>query len=335
MMHKKERWLYYSVISIGILALVYFLGPIPDYKPVTDELPTLNLNTDNVEEYVNEKEDQFNIRPNNEARIIWDNDSLNNKTNWCVLYLHGFSASWYEGHPVHTNLGREVGANVYLSRLHDHGIDKKDALIDMQPGKLYDSAKEALLIARALGDSIIVVSTSTGGTLSLQLAADFPEQVNMLVLLSPNIAINDPAAFLLGGPWGLQIARLSDGGSKFRDLGTAPDVEEKYWYQKYRWEGTVYLKHLVDITMNQNTFEKVTQPVFLGYYYKNDEEQDPVVRVDAMLDMYQQLRTSEENKKKIAFPDAGRHVIGCESTSNSYKKVETEIIKFVKEQIKP
>jgi pimeloyl-ACP methyl ester carboxylesterase len=334
-MNKKQKWLYYSAMIVGILALVYFVGPIPGYEPVSDELPALNLNTENVAQYVTEKEAQFDIRPDNEARIVWANDSLKNKTNWCVLYLHGFSACWYEGYPVHTNLGKEIGANIYLSRLHDHGIDKKDALIDMQPGKLYESAKEALLIARALGDSIIIVSTSTGGTLSLQLAADFPEMVEMLVLLSPNVAINDPAAFLLGAPWGLQIARLSGGGSKFRDLGPAPEIEEKYWYQQYRWEATVYLKHLVDITMNKKTFQRVSQPVFLGYYYKNKAEQDPVVRVDAMLDMFEQLGTSKEDKKKVAFPNAGRHVIGCQSTSNSYKKVNKQIIKFVNEQIKP
>lgn len=334
-MNKKHKWLYYTAIVTGILVFTYFVGPIPGYEPVTNKLPALKISTETVEKYVEEKEAVFDIRPDNEARIVWANDSLKNKTNWCVLYLHGFSASWYEGHPVHTNLGKEIGANVYLSRLHDHGIDKKDALIDMQPGKLYDSAKEALLIAQALGDSIIIVSTSTGGTLSLQLAAHFPEMVDMLVLLSPNIAINDPAAFLLSGPWGLQIARLSDGGSKFRDLGPAPEVEEKYWYQQYRWEATVFLKHLVDITMQESTFEKVTQPVFLGYYYKNDEEQDPVVRVDAMLEMFEQLGTPDENKVKVAFPGAGRHVIGCQSTSNSYQKVETEIIKFVNEQIMP
>jgi pimeloyl-ACP methyl ester carboxylesterase len=334
-MSKKHKWLYYTAIVTGILVFTYFVGPIPDYEPVTNNLPTIELSTATVEKYVEDKEAEFDIRPDNEARIVWANDSLKNKTNWCVLYLHGFSACWYEGHPVHTNIGNEISANVYLSRLHDHGIDKKDALIDMQPGKLYESAKEALLIARALGDSIIIVSTSTGGTLSLQLAADFPEMVDMLVLLSPNVAINDPAAFLLAAPWGLQIARLSDGGSKFRDLGTAPEVEEKYWYQQYRWEATVFLKQLVDITMNKSTFEKVTQPVFLGYYYKNDDEQDPVVRVDAMIEMFEQLGTPEENKVKVAFPNAGRHVIGCQSTSNSYQKVETEIIKFVNKQIKP
>lgn len=33
-----------------------------------------------------------------------------------------------------------------------------------------------------------------------------------LINLSPNIAINDPAAFLLNNPWGLYIARAVMGG---------------------------------------------------------------------------------------------------------------------------
>ena len=49
-----------------------------------------------------------------------------------------------------------------------------------------------------------------GGTLALKLAAEFPE-IAGLVLLSPNISINDPNAWLLNNPWGLQIARMIKG----------------------------------------------------------------------------------------------------------------------------
>ena len=42
------------------------------------------------------------VKPENEARIIWQNDSLKNKTEYAVVYLHGFSASQEEGDPVHT-----------------------------------------------------------------------------------------------------------------------------------------------------------------------------------------------------------------------------------------
>jgi pimeloyl-ACP methyl ester carboxylesterase len=58
-----------------------------------------------------------------------------------------------------------------------------------------------LAIGRQLGNKVIIMGTSTGGTNALQLAAAYPNDVEALILLSPNIAINDPNAWLLNNPW--------------------------------------------------------------------------------------------------------------------------------------
>lgn len=319
------------LLIIMVPVFVFLSGPRLVSGELNSVLPSIDIDINRVEQYVLSKEATFNIRPDNEARIIWNNDSLKNQTEYSILYLHGFCASWYEGYPVNINLGKALNANVYLSRLHDHGLDTHEGLFDMRPDKLYESAKEALMIASVLGEKIIVVGTSTGGTLALMLAADFPEMVDALVLLSPNIAINNPISYVLTWPWGLQIARLTGDRTPYRKLGPAPDKEEFYWYRTYRWEGVVYLGQLINATMKPELFQKVEQTVFLGYYYKNEEEQDEVVRVDAMLEMYNQLSTPEKLKHKVAFPDANAHVIGCEATSGSYREVEAEVSHFIKE----
>jgi pimeloyl-ACP methyl ester carboxylesterase len=318
-----------TAIVLLVLSGAYLLGPRLKTEQIDDKLPHIYTETSSIEKIVKEQESRFNIRPDNEARIIWANDSLKNKTEYVILYLHGFSASWYEGYPVNINMGKAIGANIYLSRLHNHGIISDDPLIDMKPNLLYNSAKEALLIANTLGHKIIVASTSTGGTLSLMLARDFPELVDALVLLSPNISINNPASFLLNKPWGLQIARLSGSNKKYRILTPDSEMDEKYWYQKYRWEAVVYLQKLIEENLNIKLYNQIKQPVFLGYYYKNEEEQDPVVRVDAMLTMYDQLGTPDSLKRKVAFPDAANHVIACEAKSKSVDEVQTEVLDFV------
>ena len=53
-----------------------------------------------------------------------------------------------------------------------------------------------------LEKKVILMSCSTGGTLSIYLAAKFPDQVHAQILYSPNIAIADPTAKMLTGPWG-------------------------------------------------------------------------------------------------------------------------------------
>ena len=56
---------------------------------------------------------------------------------------------------------------------------------DLQ-GDLIHEAKEAIAIAKAIGDKVIVIGCSTGATLTLYLAAK-DQDLAGLILLSPNI----------------------------------------------------------------------------------------------------------------------------------------------------
>lgn len=318
---------------LGILVLVYLLGPTFSKPELSNKLPKIQVQATNFEAYLTDKNSALKIKPDNESRIIWANDSLKSKTEYCLLYLHGFSASWYEAEPVHRDFAHRYGMNLYIPLLASHGIDTPEALIDMTPDRLYESAKEALVAAQTLGKKVILMSTSTGGTLSLKLASEFPELLEGLILLSPNIAINNPAAFLLSKPWGLQIARQVYSGN-YRI--TNPDFASedcRYWNCKYRLEAVVYLQQLVESTMKKETFEKVNQPVFLAYYYKDDGNQDPTVKVDAMLKMYEQLGTPESMKQNVAFPEAGAHPIGSKLFSKAWQDVEKASFKFAEEKL--
>ncbi len=327
-MKKLKRFI---LILLLILVAGYLLGPKPPKPELDKDLPSLPASLRNMESYIEEKEAEYSIRPDNESRIVWAIDSLLERTDFCLLYLHGFSASWYEGYPANVEFAKHFGMNAYLPRLASHGLETEDALIDMTPDNLWESAKEALMVARSLGKKVIIMSTSTGGTLGLQLAADFPEYVDGLILYSPNIRINNGAAFLLSKPWGLQIGRKVTGG-KYRV--TSEDFESKdcqYWYCKYRMEAVIFLQQLVEATMNKSTFNRVTTPVFLGYYYKDENNQDKTVKVSSMLKMFDQLGTPSDRKIKVAFPEAGDHVIACEITSGSVDEVIRETIEFGEE----
>jgi pimeloyl-ACP methyl ester carboxylesterase len=321
------------LILVTVLIVAYLAGPKFPNPHFDNTLPTIRLATKDLVNYINDKESRLKIKPDNYSKIIWANDSLKNKTDYCLLYLHGFSASWFEGEPVHRDFARRYGMNLYIPRLASHGIDTTEALIDMTPERLYESAKEALVIAHLLGDKVILMGTSTGGTLALKLAAEFPELTDGLILLSPNIAINNPAAFVLSKPWGLQIARkVYDGNYRITNKDFASE-ECKYWNCKYRLEAIVYLQQLVEATMTQKTYSKVEDPVFLAYYYKDELHQDPTVRVDAMLKMFDQLKTPASEKQKQAFPEAGTHVIGCKLFSGAWKVVEEASFRFAEEKM--
>lgn len=322
-------FLSFVFILLVALAIVYFVGPKPaqpKYDPVLPTVPALaDLTT-----YIAQQEAKHKVKPGNEAEIIWA-DSTKSESEYAIVYLHGFSASKEEGNPAYNYLAKALHANLYLARLADHGLDTIAPMQYFTADRLWESAKEAYAIGKKLGKKVILVGTSTGGTLALQLAATYPE-VNSLVLMSPNIAINDPNAWLLNNPWGLQIARKVTGGDERKVDGKKPEYR-KFWYTNYRLESVVQLEELLETSMNKQLFEKVKQPVLLLYYFKNEAEQDPVVKVDAMLKMFDELGTPAAQKQKIAIPNAGNHVIGSSITSKDILGVEKAMDGFIKTRL--
>lgn len=322
---KSRKRLLYIGIPILLLVIVYVSGPKPAEPKFDKTFSPILAEPAALEAFIAAKERMHNLKPDNEARIEWA-DSTKRKTEYAVVYLHGFSASQMEGDPVHRRFAKEFGANLYLARLSDHGIDTTETLLNFTADRFWNSAKDALAIGKAIGDKVILVTCSTGGTVALMLAAEYPNDVYAMLNMSPNIAINDPAAFLLNDHWGLQIAR-SVLGSKYREW--TPTAERaQYWNSKYRIEALTELEQLVESAMNKETFERVKQPCLTLYYYKDEEHQDPEVKVSAMLRMQQQLGTPENLKVAIAMPDAGAHVLGSPMTSKDVEGVYQQIEKF-------
>lgn len=311
-----------------MLIIVYFLGPRASVPKFTKDLPSIPADPSALEQYIRVNEAKHKLKPDNEARVLWLNDSVKTKTEYAVVYLHGFSASQEEGDPVHYDFAHKFGCNLFLARLADHGIDTTEPLLNFTADRLWNSAKEAYAIGKQLGNKVILMATSTGGTLALKLAAEYPE-IAGLILLSPNIAINDPNAWLLNNHWGLEMARMIKG--KYNTAKDTTALYAQYWNYKYRIESTIQLEELLETTMKESTFKKVTQPTLLLYYYKDADHQDPVVKVSAMKRMFNQLGTSGSLKRQAAIPDAGDHVIGSYVKSKDVQKVEEECEKFASE----
>ena len=322
-----------KIVSLVLLVLVviYLVGPHPATPVFDKNIVSVPAGAAALEQYVGANESLHKLKPGNNAEIIWA-DSSHKKTPYAIVYLHGFSASREEGSPVHTNIAKNFGCNLYLSRLSQHGVDTVDAMVNLTADNLWESAKEALSIGRQIGDKVILMGTSTGGSLALQLAATYPD-VAALVLLSPNIEINDPNAWLLNNPWGLQIARLVIGGN-YNVAKNNTTLYKQFWNKQYRLEAAVQLQEYLEDAMNKETFSKIHQPVLLLYYYKDEQHQDPVVNVSAMKIMLAELGTPAAIKQQKAIPTAENHVLGSYILSKDVPAVENEISKFLSTLIK-
>lgn len=326
---KARRLFFGAVIAFDLLFLAYVLGPRVAPVSMDVTLPDLQLSAANVDAYLTAKEASFPVKPGNESRVIWAAEP-GVKTPYSVVYLHGWSASAEDGNPVHRNIAADLGANLYLPRLEGHGLDEENPLLTITADALIDSAKEALAIAQLLGERVIIIATSNGGALALHLARAVTN-LEAIVLYSPNIEIYDQTAKLLDDPWGLQLARLVKGSDFNEEMS---DERKAYWYNKYRIESLPHLQAFVHYTMRPGTFRAVKAPVFLGYYYKNEEEQDKEVSVEAMLEMYQYLGTPDSLKQKVAFPEAKDHILASPLASSDVEGVYQATRRFLKEVVK-
>lgn len=320
-----KKILFGLLAFLVIIGLIYILGPKPSFEEVDFDQFEQSISIENVETYIdNNNAEVEELKPGNEAMIVWA-DSSQTKTEYALVYLHGFSASHEEGNPVHREFAKRTGMNLYLSLLADHGRSSEDSFKDLTASDFYASAEEALEIGKALGQKVVVMSCSTGGTLSAMLATEHPE-IHSFIMFSPNIDIADPASNLTTGPWGQELLELTLGG-EYNQLSYGPE-QAKYWNSRYHVNGIIMLKHMLDNYMTKQTFETIDQPIFMGYYYKDEEHQDNVVSVPRMLDFFDQISTPEELKKKKAYPNARGHVFTAEIFDSDYEKPLQDALKW-------
>ncbi|MFT4740579.1 MAG: pimeloyl-ACP methyl ester carboxylesterase [Marivirga sp.] len=326
-MLKVIKWVVISLMLLMITAvIVYYVGPITSAPNLTSRLKPIDSSLLTLEKYVKQKEDSAGeIKPDNEARIIWA-DSVGEKTDYAIVYLHGFGASQGEGAPVHNNIANRIGANLYLSRLSGHGLVRKDAFQGISAESYMESAAEALSIGKLLGDKVILIGTSTGASQALYLAANFPSQIAALVLYSPFIEMADQnLQFLSTGHWNEQIidALIGSGISTTK----RPDSVAAYWSTYYHADAYKALFSMVQYSTTPAIISKVNVPVFLAYYFKDSDKQDNVVSVEAMKELFISLPSKE--KEQLAFPLTGNHVIASKWRSLDWQAVQDSTISYL------
>ena len=170
--------------------------------------------------------------PDVAKRVVFADSMRPAKTAWSVVYLHGFSATRQETSPLSEEVARALGANLFETRLRGHGLPG-DSLGHVQARDWMGDAAFSLDVARRLGDSVLVIGTSTGGTLGVWLATlpkPVREGLHALVLISPNFGPKDPAAGMLTLPWAEVVLPWFMAEREW----TAKNEEQKrFWTMRY------------------------------------------------------------------------------------------------------
>ncbi len=221
-----------------------------------------------LDEYLADSErDIPDLRPNVEKRIVW-NGASGEKTDWSVVYLHGYSATSEEVRPVPDQVAAALGANLYFTRLAGHGRDG-DAMAEPSGADWVADTAEAMEIGRRIGEKVLILGTSTGGTLAAIAAADeeMKQGLNGVVLISPNFKIANPMAGVLTLPgvrwWGPIVA------GETRSFEPRNDMQAQYWTTSYPTVATVSLAHLVRYTSKLD-YEAISTPAF--FMFSDDDQ---------------------------------------------------------------
>lgn len=134
--------------------------------------------------------------------------SHGHKTEVAVIFFHGLTSCPAQGE----EFGRSVfdlGYNVYLPRMFGHGEADPDtlALADLTAEHLVDLANSATDLAQGLGDDVIVVGLSAGGTIAVWLAqhrSDIDHAIPVSPFLGPHVvppwATRSATNLVLGSP---------------------------------------------------------------------------------------------------------------------------------------
>lgn len=335
-----------GLMGVGLVAaaVLFVRGPsVADLAgpfPPSDSSRTSGLLPGTVVQVVAKKVAQAHqegVRPGNEEALSLLTPP---PAKVAFLFLHGFGASREEGVQVVDELARRLQANVYYARLPGHG-GGTEAHARARAEDYLRTADEALSIARALGERVFVVGSSTGGLLATWLASRRPADVDGLLLASPLFGFVRKEAYLTGFPG---VARALDLLGP-RDCSWAEDPEgrkrpgyEDHWLMTQAYAPLHELNRLLAHASADGVLRAVRTPVLLLAYYKDEQHQDDTASVDAMRRAFIKMTARQNREASESFAVSrfvevadGHHILTSAYVRVDTEKVVNESLSFVEE----
>ncbi len=318
-MRRILKWLAVILFASGI---VFALGPRPD----SEQQITFDANAlpSDLDSYLADEEAKFSdIRENAAKEIVWNNPFLKTRTEFAVVYIHGFSATKVETSPVSESVAKSLGANLFLTRLTGHG-ETGDAMGRTRMADWLNDTAEAVAIGSKLGNKVILISASTGGTLSTWAAAqpELSKQIDALVMISPNYAVQGAPTWLLNMPWAETILPAILG--RERSFEPVNEAHSKGWTTSYPSKAVFPMGALLNIVQGLD-YSTIEQPALFIYSPK-----DKVVNPERTMEVISQWGGKSDVMPVGDSVDPYSHVIAGDALSaNTTQKVTDTILAWI------
>ena len=256
-----SRFLKVFALILGVIFVVNAFAP----RPVVDW--TISFSEDevggDVDGYLARREAVFDdIIEGGQKEVIWAG-AAGVKTPLSVVYIHGFSASKQEIRPVPDNVAAALGANLFFTRLTGHGRGSA-AMAQATANDWLNDVAEAMAIGRAIGEKVVVIATSQGGTMTAMSSVDpgVMRSVAGIVFVSPNFGIVSGSAGLLTAPFAETFVPWIAG--KERSFEPHNAEQAKWWTTSYPIAAVFPMAASVRAASGL-AFEAVTTPAFFIY----------------------------------------------------------------------
>ncbi len=271
----------YAMIAAGVvlaaLIVLFLAGP----RERTDG--PLAFSPDDigadVDAYLYTRErDVPNILRGAQKHVRWADPANRVPTPLSIVYIHGFSASLHEIRPVPDDVAAALGANLFYTRLKGHGRDGA-AMAEATALDWREDIAEAFEIGRRIGERVIVVGTSTGGSLAaLGLFDDrINDRIAGIVLMSPNFGVQADGSWLTALPYARWLIPALVG----RERRFQPENADhaRWWTERYPTEAVVPMARVAAAARGLR-FEDTDIPALFIF-----SDADKIVRTDVTRDI--------------------------------------------------
>ncbi len=324
-----------GLVILFILIIIYFLGPKLNIYSIDNEEFSYNYNFDDLYDYlekteyslqniVDGTEKKFFIHENitnNDTDKFFYNGKKYNKSKYSIVYVHGFSSSRQEISPTFEKVSKDLGFNIFFTRLKGHGdknIDNfKNATIEDWVKDIY----EAIEIGKKIGKEVIIAGCSTAAPIITYLYNYFPDKISGLILISPNYSPAGVGPKLIRYPWGKYLPEIFIG--KYRTWKPKNNLQKKYWHTHYP---SVSLIPMIEATMlaDETKFSEIDIPLLMLY-----TENDKVIDLNVMIKVYRKI--PKKNKTLYNLKESKNHILAGDAFSPETTNKAISIIKgFIK-----